>query len=391
MNFAQVRGFFGAAFLMAAFASGAGAQSYVVTDLGTLGTNTSNASFGYGLNDAGTYVGSSNVNGSASTSAFSFSNGVISNLGTLGVGGSSEAFGVNNSGVAVGDSFTQGTIAHAFAYNSSGLNDLGTLGGNRSYAEAINSAGIAVGYSEFVAGSTLDHAFTYDTKKLGTATPDTMHDIGTLGGNFSYAYGVNDSGVIVGASNPTGSSSVHAYTYKQGDPNGGFTDISTLGGVNANSFARGVNSSGVTVGYSDTLNSGQTQAFVYTPGGSIQAIGTLGAKTISSRAYAINNIGDIVGNTSAPNGPTTLNTAFLYTGGNMVTLNSLAPTSNWNFQFAYGINNNGTIIGYGLNPKGATHAFALTRATPVPSSLLLAVFGAGGIGLAVRRKRRSMA
>ena len=383
MNFAYIRGFFGLALFTAAFASEATAQSYVVTDLGTLGGS---GSFGFGVNDSGQVVGNSNVNGASDYKAFSFSNAVLSNLGSLGVGGNSEAFGVNNSGVVVGDSFTQGTIARAFAYKGGAMNDLGTLGGNRSYAQSINSAGIAVGFSEFVAGSTIDHAFTYDTSKIGAATPDTMHDIGTLGGNFSYAYGINDSGVIVGASNPLGSTSNHAFYYKNGDPNGGFTDIMTLGG--ANSYARGVNISGVTVGYSDTGNAGQTQAFVYTPGGSIQAIGVLGAKTISSRAYAINNSGDIVGNTIAPSGPTTLNTAFLYTGGNMVTLNSLAPTSNWNFQFAYGINNNGTIIGYGQNPKGAVHAFALSRATPAPSSLLLAVFGAGGIGLAVRRKRR---
>lgn len=384
MTFAQFRGFFGVAFFTAAFASGAGAQSYVVTDLGTLNSNGLLASFAYGVNDSGTIVGNSNVRSASDYNAFSYANGAIKNLGTLGNGADSEATGVNNSGVVVGDSFTVGSIAHAFAYTGGAMNDLGTLGGSRSFGEAINSAGVAVGYAE-LSGNAIDHAFTYDTTKIGTATPDVMHDIGTLGGNASFAYGINDSGAIVGSSNPLGGSNNHAFYYAKGV----MTDISTLSSLaNANSFALGVNSSGVTVGYSDTGVPGQTQAFVYTKAGGIQPIGGTLAKATSSRASGINSSGDIVGYTTAPNGSSTTNIAFLYSGGNLTTLDSLAPASNWKFQFAYGINSSGTIIGFGVNPKGATHAYALSRATPAPSSFLLAVCGAGGIGLAVRRKRK---
>ena len=113
MTFAMFRGLFGLAFFTAAFAPVAGAQSYVVTDLGTLGGS---ASYAFGVSDSGIVVGNSNNRPTTSAyQAFSYANGNITNLGTLGTGINSEAFAVNNSGVVVGDSSTQGTAtAHAF-------------------------------------------------------------------------------------------------------------------------------------------------------------------------------------------------------------------------------------------------------------------------------------
>lgn len=63
--------------------------------------------------------------------------------------------------------------------------DLGTLGGSRSDAHAINNRGQVVGDSD-TATPGMPHPFLY--------TNGQMQDIGTLGGNSSIAYGINDHG-----------------------------------------------------------------------------------------------------------------------------------------------------------------------------------------------------
>jgi probable HAF family extracellular repeat protein len=70
------------------------------------------------------------------------------------------------------------------------MTDLGTLGGSYSYAYGINDSGQVVGYSRTAGG--LDHAFMW--------SGGTMTDLGTLGGTYSRAYGINSSGKIVGYS-----------------------------------------------------------------------------------------------------------------------------------------------------------------------------------------------
>src|SRR5215207_10844029 len=69
------------------------------------------------------------------------------------------------------------------------VEDLGTLGGSRSGASAINDSGQVVGYSN-LAGDQNNHAFLYKD--------DKMTDLGTLGGTSSEAKGINISGQVVG-------------------------------------------------------------------------------------------------------------------------------------------------------------------------------------------------
>src|SRR4029077_14908622 len=81
---------------------------------------------------------------------------------------------------------------HAFIWNSStGMTDLGTLGGDTSYANGINDSGEVVGYS-YLAGDTNPHAFAW------TATGG-MVDLGTLPhGPTSFGEAVNSAGEIAG-------------------------------------------------------------------------------------------------------------------------------------------------------------------------------------------------
>ena len=108
-----------------------------MSELPTLG---SMHTYGYGINDSGSVVGSLE-----SVHAFVYANGTTHDLGTLG-GAQSIAYGLNNAGQVVGKSDVLGNI-HAFLYSGSTMHDLGTLGGTYSEALGINNLGQIVGIS----------------------------------------------------------------------------------------------------------------------------------------------------------------------------------------------------------------------------------------------------
>lgn len=70
--------------------------------------------------------------------------------------------------------------------------DLGTLGGARSEAHAINAEGWVVGSGDTLVGHGPTHAF------LWQGVPGGMFDLGTLGGSTSSASGINSARQIVG-------------------------------------------------------------------------------------------------------------------------------------------------------------------------------------------------
>lgn len=90
--------------------------------------------------------------------------------------------------------------------------DLGTLGGAESYAWDINDVGVVVGTSETSDG--WQHAFRW-TKEGG------MEDLGTLGGANSAAVGINKRGFIAG----TSLDAAHVTHLVMWDPNGGIVDL----------------------------------------------------------------------------------------------------------------------------------------------------------------------
>jgi len=61
----------------------------------------------------------------------------------------------------------------------------------------------------------------------------TVADLGTLGGTFSIAYGINDRGQVDGFATVPGDGATHAFVWK----NGPLVDLGTLGGPNSQSFA----------------------------------------------------------------------------------------------------------------------------------------------------------
>jgi probable HAF family extracellular repeat protein len=118
---------------------------------------------------------------------------------------------------------------------------------------------------------------------------------------------------------------------------------------------------------------GPEHAFLSGPGGGpLQDLGTLGGT--SSSATAVNDSGQVVGYSLIASVAVH---AFLYSGGQMLDLNSLvAPGSGFTLVQANGISDTGYITGYGTAPDGQTHAFLLTPVTAVPEPSGLVLLGA---------------
>jgi probable HAF family extracellular repeat protein len=110
-----------------------------------------------------------------------------------------------------------------------------------------------------------------------------------------------------GGSYPPGDNSEHAFLYSKGK----WVDLGTLGG--GFSMARGLNDSGDVVGVSDT-HEGDRHAFLYSKG-KMRDLGTLGGR--ESEALDVNNRGQIVGWSLTAAG---VRHPFLYAGGKLTDL-----------------------------------------------------------------------
>lgn len=88
--------------------------------------------------------------------------------------------------------------AHAVAPPMYLVVDLGTLGGSMSYAQAINNSGQITGASSLAGdpvdslGNPIFHTFLYRNRQ--------MVDLGTLGGDSSFGNAINDFGRVIGDS-----------------------------------------------------------------------------------------------------------------------------------------------------------------------------------------------
>src|SRR5918994_5105252 len=122
--------------------------------------------------------------------------------------------------------------------------DLGTLGGNFSQAFGISPAGQVVGWSSTAEGDF--HAFLWEK--------GIMTDLGALFGGDGVATGINPAGHVVGHS------AGHVFLWSKGI----ITDLGTLGGSHA--FASGINPAGQVVGTSATTAEGGFYAFLWHKG-----------------------------------------------------------------------------------------------------------------------------
>lgn len=213
-----------------------------LTNLGYLpgGTTcTANA-----INDSGQIVG---YGGTSETGgAFLYQNGTMTNLGALQGDWYSGAFGINASGQIAGYSslFTD----HAVVFSNGTITNLTASTGMVGIARAINGNGEVVGIGELTGHeSGVCHAYDFTTKT----------DLGTLGGQNSDAYGINNSGQIVGYA-ATASGAWHPFLYS----NGQMIDLGPLDGVYTEGIAGSINAAGQIVGYMEDPATSAERAFL---------------------------------------------------------------------------------------------------------------------------------
>lgn len=238
-------------------------------------------------------------------------------------------------------------VTSTFGQVQYAITDLGTLGGTTSYAYGINNSGQIVGWADTT--TAYRHAFLYSGS-------GPIQDLGTLGGGNSFAYGINDSGQVVGEADiSAGYGNYHAFLYSGSGP---MQDLGTFGGVG--SSASDINNSGQIVGRAGTsAGNGNYHAFLYSGSGPMQDLGTLGGP--SSYAWGINKSGQIVGRADTDGGDIR---AFVFSGsGPMQDLGTLGGQAS----APGGINNSGQIVGSAItsgNP-GYYHAFLYSGSGPM--------------------------
>src|SRR5580704_2551332 len=295
-----------------------------------------------GLNEQGYVVGFCYQNDESNAFLYRYSDGSIQDIGSLG-GKATAATAINNANQVVGYSADGGYNVLAFSYTQNqGITSLGTLiGGSNSEAFAINASGQIVG----------DSQADGDTHRPALFAANGVQDLGLSAKNsdsLKTAYGINTSGQIVGRYE-VDDGSTHAFRLVAGR----ITDLGTLGG--ASSEALGINQSGVIVGDSETSN-GSTHAFVFS-GGSIRDLGTLPGFGKTSYARAINDGGQIVGESDND----TQKRAFVYINSQLIDLTqaaiNLRKAGFSALDVADGINNEGWIVGFGTTLDGRLAAF----------------------------------
>jgi probable HAF family extracellular repeat protein len=357
---------------------------YKLIDLGTFGGPNSFLAYpppGVILSNQGSVVGIADTpnpdpfcphcfNDGTLSYAFRWSDGVLTNLGALpGVGNSSFAFSQNARSEAVGisengliDPLTGYPEVVAVIWGKNGhIRNLGTLGGNASYAQQMNDRGQVVGYAlDTIPDSYVNDLENWNPKITGGAPSNlwfpaatqshaflwedgNMRDLGTLGGPDSEALYINDHGQIIGESlldsnsNPpvtapacptVGIPTQHPFLWQDG-----FIDLGSLGGTCG--YANWINNNGQVVGTMTLAGDSNNHGFLWDRGTLID-LGTLPGGT-NSQAFFINDAGVVVG--ASEYSSNSNEHAFLWKNGVMMDLG--VPTACNQPEF---INSKGQII-----------------------------------------------
>ena len=347
-----------------------GSKILAQTQFQVIGSET----YASAINSSGILVGSLNTSSYWGARGFFYSNGTLSVAPTrYGYGDynnndpswTKSVTAINNNGQWGG---IYGTEILAFQFSGTYPTNA-SHGGERGRVNAINDSGTAVGHNNQLSGARIwTQTGSSSLPLLGGMSPSV------IGRSMSSANGINNSGLIVGDSEPyyTSLGLPRKAVYWQ---SGSIYTIGTLGGEY--SSARAVNNNNLIVGTADTLT--ERHAFSYF-NGSLLDLGTLGGN--ESAAFDVNDNGWVVGKSKTLLGDWA---GFVYKDNIMYDLNSwLGPSlrDGWTINEAVAINENGQIAANGTK-SGISSALFIT--IPEPSSLSLLLAG-GLVALAGRRK-----
>ncbi len=189
-----------------------------------------------------------------------------------------------------------------------------------------------------------------------------MRPLSALGGQYSYAFAINDSGLIAGKADlpprvfrlSSGDVSQPGLTHAALWRRQQVRDLGTLP-QDAYSQTSGINSVGEAVGFSETEIAVHA---AFWQRGRPTRLQTFHDDDVSLAA-GVNGRGQVVGywHDSSPHAP---ERACLWRGGRLLTLDDAIPArSGWRLEAAIAINNHGQIVGNGRH-NGKERAFLLT-------------------------------
>jgi probable HAF family extracellular repeat protein len=336
----------------------ASAVPYFLTELGPAGADTLSCAYGVSLVGGAPMAGGFSqdfaVTPNQRKPVVWNSNGVATDLlpllpgATAGTGNQTNAIDTN--GDVVGATIVGGNTVAFYLPSGGAATILPTLGGTGSTsATGVTNLGMVAGYSPATDGNT--HAFVW-------SAVTGMIDLGQSG-SASSAYAISaDGNTIVGTTGPN----PQACKWTRTGSTWTMTPLVQFSQYNQ-TWAYAVNSSGNAVGGCfDYPQGGFPNVFQialeYKFDGTIVRIGGVGSN--SAYARGINDSGVIVGYDGT--------TSFVnYTGtpgANTALTSLLAPGqgTGWTFTRAYGIDNNGDIVGYGKNAAGISRAYLLKPA-----------------------------
>lgn len=233
-------------------------------------------------------------------------------------------------------------------------------------ANHVNASGVAVGS---VNSGISQRAVIYSGGSAAIVTQTTSG-----GSYFTTAYGINDSGRIVGPGiDPNNAARNVGMVYDIGSSSA--VEVGALPDANG-AIAFGVSNSGFVTG-SSMMNQGSGLPFVWSAASGMVAI-PLAIGTSQGSGRAVNSAGWVVGNDSSA-----FSIPFLYDGSATYRLQDLIPAgTGWDLSMntsssALGISDNGVIVGTGLF-NGATHAYAMIPAFQLSSAASRKVHAGAG-------------
>jgi len=258
-----------------------------------------------------------------------------------------DARAVDSLGQVAGSGYTFLGTTRAFRRDSKG----GTLTALDPVAPLTTSNGLGIYNGTVVGYMGYYFSASWDANGAVTNLFPTIH---------SQAFGLNATGQAIGFF-LTSQNSLHAFS----GISGSFTDLGTLGGNDSLAYA--INASGIIVGQADVPSGGCVPHLAYWVANVATDLGACGwsASAISSDNWIV-GYQQVPSRNCSPWQTSGDCRAFLATlTPNCIgpyDLNTLLDSSGagWTLVQATGINDSHQIVGFGITPKGETHAFVLT-------------------------------